>query len=184
MRSEILSFAELPNNVQLGKDPEDIFLVVYDGDNILQVFSQQELINTPTQALNTLKFGIDYAYALGAHTIVCPSPKVCAWLAHVEAEKYSDTTGLTPLQEKVNLSLMHQFNQISDRFAKNQLPQPIYKPTNNRIIAFKVKGDHGNTYSVDAGATHCTCAAGMKNQECWHIKMVDIYLKGVEYERV
>lgn len=183
MYSEIKSFTELPPSAQLG-NPNDKFLVVYDDSGaLLQVYSQEELVNTPEQALNILKFAVDNAFALANKTVVIPSPKLCAWLAHKEADKYSDVSqGLSPLEQKEYLTLMHQFNEISDRFAKEQMPHPVYNP-NNRVVAFKVKGDHGHTYSVDAGATHCTCAAGMKNQECWHVRMVDVYLMGIQYER-
>ncbi len=184
MYCEVVSLSELPKEMQFGQVPDDKFVVIKDVDGrILQTFSLFELINSPEQALNILKFGIDYAYALGAKTIVTPSPKVCAWLAHRRAEKYSDTRNLTPLQEKEYISLERQYNDISDRFAKNQMPQPIYKPTTNKIISFTIKGDHGHAYAVDAGATRCSCAAGKKSQECWHVRMIDIYLEGIEYER-
>lgn len=183
MYSEVVGFLELPLDGRFEKSPDDKFLILKEDARIVDIIALSDLINTPDQALNILKYAIDLAYSLGAKMLVSPSPKVCAWLAHVEAEKYSNSQGLSPLEQKRNIALTHQFNEISDRFAKGQIPQPIYKPTNNRILAYKVKGDQGHTYSVDAGATHCTCAAGMKNQECWHIRMVDIYLKAIEYER-
>ena len=177
IEAKILNFVELPRELQAKSGVSQEYLVICNDEVFVDFIPTEEF---KLHDLSLLQYWIQKAYALGSNTQQAPSRKLCALIAHQEGQKYHDDSHLysqvDPLEEKLATRRAFQYDDIAERFSKGQFPTSVYR-SNGKVVCYKVRGEHGNAYTVDIGATSCNCAAGRKAQECWHTKLVEIYIK-------
>ena len=176
----VTPWANLPAHMKGQERVSANYLLIYDDDNLVDYYTDEKMSEKFTDELQPLIEWISKAYKLGAgNTDKKPSPELCAYIAHLNAEEIrtSKLGAGDPYELRKATDEARKFDEVSDRFAKGLTISEI-RDMKGRLVAFKIKGESGFTYSLDRAGTSCTCRAAMTGSNtCWHMRAVEIYLE-------
>ncbi len=183
LKTSVVPWANLPAHMKQGKDKTASYLLIEDDGNLVDYFTDAGM-PARLDELSLMIEWIEKAYKLGAgDTINKPSNKLCSYLAHLSAEEMRK--GLTafaddPFEKRKALEEARKMDEVSDRYAKGLTISEI-RDTHDKLVAFKIKGESGFTYSLNPNGNTCTCTAGLTGSKiCWHMRAIEIYREAMK----
>lgn len=185
MLANIVPWADLPDHLKpVFSDKyqrnSNFVLIEYNGE-LLDYFCDNESLDKFDKELQPLIEWINRAYQLGiGNTKDKPSANLCAYLAHMNAEEMRKglvKAGDDPFEKRKAVEEARKFDEISARFSNGLLIAEV-RDLRDELVAFKIKGEGGFTYSLNQTGTTCTCRAALTGSAtCWHMRAIEIYLE-------
>lgn len=176
MDIKIVGWDELPPHMKHDADHSALYTLIYSADGTLL-----DYFNNKENYFNELSAWVKKAYEIGRGEFSPnkPQKRSLVFIAHNMAEVYRRQESDNSIDTRFFIKEARKWDEVSRRFSGGLEIHPVFDET-GIVVAYKVRGESGYTYSVNATIDVCSCEAGLAGKDCWHLAAVDVYAKAVK----